>query len=284
MRKLRKCSSANLNTGASKCPPEFGKMKGAILVESGTKLPADLTAESLEGLVHADRPNRVYGIVTFTEYAKNGGEIQTAANGYAGEEATGVSARKDTFTLNRFYPELHAALTKCLNKAWDVYFFDEDNVLYGLNDGTDVLAGYPMTTIYSDATPHPTSSARSTMSVTFSHADPKQAITAFDYVQLGFNPQKLTLGLVEVSLGKLDDKVNGYKIYEVVGGNDVTSIYGPLIVAATTTVINGSTTAVSYDSAADVLTIAAEGGAVISLKSPSTLYESGIKGIEQAAL
>ena len=54
MRKIRSCTNAQLNTGISKCPPEFGKMKGAILVEPGTKLPEDLTGDKLEELCHAD--------------------------------------------------------------------------------------------------------------------------------------------------------------------------------------------------------------------------------------
>lgn len=280
MRKLRKCNAAQLNTGVSKCSPDFGKMKGAIIVERNTKLPADLTADALEKLAHANRPDRIYGIVGFVEYAKNGGEVQTAANGYAGEEVTGISARKDTYTLNKFYPELHASLTKCHNKEWDVYFFDEDNVMYGLNDGTGLLAGVPMTTVYSDATPHPTSSAKATMTVTFSFADAKKAITNFDYASLDFDPQKLVLGLTPVKLEK-EATGNGYKLYEEIGGNDVTSIYGPLISASGNTVISGATTAVTYDEDADTLTIAVSDNAEVKLKSPAVLYENGITGIEQ---
>lgn len=279
MRKLRTCTAAQLNTGVSKCPPEFGKMKGAIIVEAGTKLPADLTAQALEKSVHADRPERVYGIVTFTEYAKEGGEVETAANGYGGEAVTGVSSRKDTYTLDKFYPELHAALTKCYNQAWDVYFFDENNVLYGLNDGTDELAGYPMNSVYSDATPHPTSSEAATMTVTFSHADAKKAITAFDFVELDFNPQRLTLGLTPIKMEKTSDAGNDYKMYEVVGANDVTAIYGPLIADAGQEVVNGTTSAVTYNADAKTLTIVSEGA--VSLKSPAVLLEKGIKGIEQ---
>lgn len=280
MRKLRKCNAAQLNTGVSKCSPDFGKMKGAIIVERNTKLPADLTADALEKLAHANRPDRIHGIVGFVEYAKNGGEVQTAANGYAGEEVTGISARKDTYTLNKFYPELHASLTKCHNKEWDVYFFDEDNVMYGLNDGTGLLAGVPMATVYSDATPHPTSSAKATMTVTFSFADAKKAITNFDYASLDFDPQKLVLGLTPVKLEK-EATGNGYKLYEEIGGNDVTSIYGPLIAASGNTVISGATTAVTYDEDADTLTIAASDNAEVKLKSPAVLYENGITGIEQ---
>lgn len=279
MRKLRNCTSSQLNTGVSKCPPDFGKMKGAILVEPGTKLPADLKADALEKLAHANRPERIYGIGTFVEYAKNGGEVQTSAVGYGGEEITGVSARKDTYTLNRFYPELHAAITKCSSKEWDVYFYDENNILYGINDGTGVLAGFPLANVYSDATPHPTSSAKPTMDVTFSHADAKKSITDFDYVQLDFNPAKVILGLISVKLEKTGESGTKYKLYETVGGYDVTAIYGPLIAESGTNVVNGVTTAVTYNEDDETLTIAADGE--VKLKNPSVLYENDIKGIEQ---
>lgn len=284
MRKLRKCDSAQLNTGVSKCPPDFENMKGAILVAPGTKLPANLTAEKLEELVHADRPGRIYGIVRFTEYAKNGGEVQTSANGYDGEAPTGVSARKDTFTLNKFYPELMASLTKAFNQQWDVYFFDDVNTLFGLSDGSDTLAGYPMTSVYADATPFNTSSAKASMTVTFAHENAKKSITDFDFIQLDFNVQKCVLGLTEVVLAKTSDAGDAYKLYEKVGGNDITAIYGPLIAAAGNTVLEGaSTTAVAYSAESDTITVAASGSATVRLKSPAALFEKEIKGIEQVA-
>lgn len=277
MRELRTCTSAQLNTGVSKCAPKFGKMKGAILVERGHKLPAKLTADMLEKLAHADRPERIYGIVTFTEYAKNGGEVQTSANGYGGEEVTGLSARKDTFTLDNFYPELYAALTKTYAKKWDVYFFDENGILYGLNDGSDLLVGFPMTSVYADATPHPTSSARETMSVTFAFEDAEEAAVSFDYIELPFKPQRLVLGLTAVKLEKVED--NKYKLVEAIGGYDCTAIYGELIAKAGAEVINGSSSAVSYNADDETLTITATGD--VSLKAPSVLYEKEIVGIEQ---
>lgn len=283
MRKLRTCDSAQLNTGVSKCPPNFENMKGAILVPPGTKLPADLTADKLEQMVHADRPDRIFGIIRFTEYAKNGGDWQTAANGYDGEAPTGVSARKDTFTLNKFYPELMAALAKTSDQQWDVYFFDDNNVLYGLKDGTDTLAGYPMTAVYGDSTPFNTSSAKATSNVTFAHENAKRAITDFDFVQLDFNPQKCVLGLTNVRLEKASTSGNSYKLFEDVGGYDVTGIYGPLIAAAGNTVVSGATSALTYDDTTQTLTIATSTGADIRLKSPSVLFENDIKGIEQVA-
>lgn len=283
MRKPRKCGTTQFNSGVSKCPPDFGKMLGAILVADGTKLPADLTGETLEKLVHASGSERVYGIVRFTEYAKNGGEAQTAANGYGPEEFTGFSSRKDTYTLDKFYPELHAAITRNAHLRRGAYFFDENNMLYGINDGTDTLAPYSMASVYSDATPHPTSSAKSTMTVTFAHVDAKSAVVNFDYTQLDFDPIKQTLGLVGVKLEKTATTGNTYKLLEAVGGYDVTPIYGPLIVAAGSTVIDGATSAVTYDEDSETLTIASSAGADIRLKSPAVLYENDIKGIEQMA-
>lgn len=287
MRELRECESSQLYTGVSKCPPEFDNMKGAILVKPGTKLPAKLTASKLEELVHADRPDRVYGIVRFVEYAENGGDVQSSANGYDGESPSGVNARRDTFTLNRFYPELDASLTKSYNEPWDVYFFDGNNFLYGLNDGSDVLAGYPMTSVYSDSTPFNTSGAKATMSVNFSHEDAKRAKTDFDYVKLSFNPLKCILGLTPVRMEAIEINKNGmsgtgsdYKIYEKIGGNDVTAIYGPLIATSHEDVLTGTNTSVSYDSVYNTLMVTSTAGTV-RLKEPSVLFENGIKGIEQ---
>lgn len=283
MRQLRNCESSQLFTGVSKCPPDFGKMLGALLVKPGTKLPAQLTQEKLEELVHADRSERIYGIVGFNEFAKNGGEMQTAANGYGPTLVTGVSARMDTFTLDKFYPELDASLTKTANTPWDVYFIDEDFNLHGINDGTDTLAGYPMGSVYSDSTPIPTSSAAATMNVVFCHKNAKMSKIKFDYQPLGFDPFDLVLGLTPVKMGKVGESGNNYKIYEATGGNDVTSIYGPLIAEAGNTVINGTTTAVTYDEDNKVLTIASSGNAAVSLKSPKVLFANDIKGIEQVA-
>lgn len=280
MRTLRKCTTAQFNSGTSKCQPDFGKMVGAILVPHGTKLPAGLTADKLEELAHADAAERIYGIAKFVEYAKNGGEVQTAANGYGPEEVTGVSARKDTYTLLEYAPELHAALTRNPNKRWDVYFYDENNIIYGLNDGSDTLAGYPMSAVYSDATPHPTSSAKAQMTITFAHEDAKKAIVDFDYEQLTFNPQRLVLGLTPVVLKKTTDAGSAYKLYEAIGGNDVTGIYGPLIADAGSTVISGTATAVTYGEDTDTLTITGTGE--VGLKAAKILYANDIKGIVAA--
>ena len=37
MRPIRTCDDSHLNTGLSKCPVDFARMKGAIIVPYGTK-------------------------------------------------------------------------------------------------------------------------------------------------------------------------------------------------------------------------------------------------------
>ena len=282
MKPYRTCESSQLHTGASKCAPNFEIMRGAILMAPGQKLPADLTADELEKLVHADLPNRAYVIVRFAEYAKNGGEVQTAANGYDGERPTGVSARKDTFTLNAFNPILDASLTEGFNQERDVYFFDGDNILYGIDDGTDEMAGYPMNSVYSDTTPFRTSSASPTQTITFVHSDAKVAKTKFQFRKLAFNinSKSLVTGLIPVEIVPTSDGNGTFKILEQIGGYDVTAIYGPLLVAAGEDVVLAPASAITYNSK-DKTIECAGGNTVPRIAQPSVLLEKGIKGIEQ---
>lgn len=279
MRNLRKCNTGHLNTGISKCPVDFARMKGAIIVPYGSKLPANLSVEALTKQAHADEAERIYGIVGFCEFAQEGGEAQTGAVGYGGLQVTGYSDRADTYTLDKNYPELHASLTKCAGNKFGAYYFDEKNMLYGLNDGTDELAPFPMNTIHSNATPYSTSGSKSTMTVKFCHEDSRAAIENADYIQLDFNPMRATLGLTGVKLIKVGDTGNDYKLIEAVGGYDLTSIFGPLM-ADNTNVISGAT-AVAYDTDKDVLTLTVTGSATPALKAPKLLLEAGISGIEQ---
>ena len=281
MRKLRTCDNAHLNTGVSKCPPSFGKKKMAIIVPYGTKLPANLTADKLEELAHAPVGSRIYGVGVFVEYAKNGGEAQTSTVGYGPEEITGYSPLKETYTLQKFSPELHASFVRAKGVQWGVYFIDENWQLFGENDGTDILAPLPMSNIYTDVTPSPTSSAKESMTITFSYEDTETAYKNYDFTKLDFNPMKLILGLTLVRLEKLGDTESAYKIFENTGGYDVTGIYGPLIVIGGAAVLNGTTTAASYVEETNSLTITTTDNAVPSLKAPSVLYENDIKGIEQ---
>lgn len=276
MRQLRKCTSSRLMTGTPGCLPDMNRIKGAIVCKKGVKLPSPLTADELEKLAHANEAERIYGIFEFVEFAKEGGEPQTSTVGYGSEEVTGFSARKDTFTMKRYNPVLHASITECANHEFDVYYFDEDGKLFGQDDGTDILAGIAMSGIYSNTTQYNTSSNKPEMTVTFCYENAKIADINWDFIKLDFNPGKLTLGLVPV---KLEKDAAGYKLFEVKGGYDLTPIYGPLFAEGGSNLIEGSTSAVGYDEVTETLTISASGD--VKLKSPSVLFAAKIKGIEQ---
>ena len=187
--------------------------------------------------------------------------------------------------MAKYYPELDSSLMNTANSEWDVYLIDEDNFIHGINDGSDSLAGYPMSSVYSESTPMPTSSARASMQVVFCHENAKLSKVAADYHPLGFklNYKITTLGLIGVKLQKTGDSGNDYKLFEVRGGFDVTPIYGPLIADAGSAVISGATSAITYNEDTQTLTIASAAGADIRLKPASVLYENDIKGIEQIA-
>lgn len=279
MRPIRTCESAQLNTGVSKCFLDMGKVKGAILVPRGVKLPAELTGEKLLELCHEDIGARVFPIAPFTEYAKTGGEVQANENGYGGVSASGVSARTDALTLDKFYPELNAALLRSMNQPFDVYYWDESNVLYGINDGTDLLAGFPMSTVYPTAVPHPTSSEAASLIVNFAFEDARASMEKLDFVKLSFNPRNYAKGLTLVELVKAGDAGDEYKLLEKIGGYDLTSTYGSLL-ADNPELVSGAT-AVTYDDDKNTLTLTVDSGATPRLKSPKLLFEAGIEGIEQ---
>ena len=281
MKPIRTCDDSHLNTGLSKCPVDFARMKGAIIVPYGNKLPAQLSLKILTELAHADVNERIYGIGGFCEYAPEGGEAQTGAVGYGGLRVTGYSDRADTFTLDKNYPELHSSLTKSSGKAWSAYFYDEKNYLYGIDDGTDILAPFPMSTIHSNATPYSTSSAKSTMTVKFCHEDARAAIENADYIKLDFNPQRATLGLTAVKLVKVSEDGNEFKLIEKIGGFDLTPTFGSLIADSTTVIEGASASTYNIDKKTLTLTVSGSTSDAPRLKAPKTLLEAGIEGIEE---
>lgn len=277
MSKVRTCRGYSLNTGQSACPYDRDKIVGAILVAHGQKLPSELSGSTLESLCHAARPERVMPILRFVEYAKNGGEVQVSANGYGPNEASDVSQWTDSYTLDKYNDNLNAQLLRTMNSQFDVYFFDRQNVVYGYDDGTDALAGFPMSCVYPTATPYPTSGAKPSLVVNFSYVDARSAMENANFEQLDFNIDSFAYGLVPVKWVSV--AANKYKLVEAVGGLDRTAEFGSLIASNAAQVLNGTTTGVAYDAETETITITG----TPSLKAPSALYTAGIKGIEQAA-
>lgn len=274
MRPTRNCFQADFNSGKSGCPIDYGKIKGAIIVPAGEKLPAGFDGDDLREACHADVPNRIYPVITFVEYAKNGGEPQVSAIGYGPNKVTGINAQTDTFTLDEVDYGLNAELLKSKNMKRDVYYFDENGVVYGVNDGTDVLAGIPMACIYPTIVPHPTSSAKESLTVSFCHVDAEKSQQNYDFITTGIHLEDSLIGLVPVELVKDGD--NKYHIVEKIGGYDRTAEFGATIASNASAVIDGISAATYADGA---LTLTVTQGATPSLKAPSALYAKGIEGI-----
>lgn len=274
MRPTRNCFQADFNSGKSGCPIDYGKIKGAIIVPAGEKLPAGFDGDDLREACHADVPNRIYPVITFVEYAKNGGEPQVSAVGYGPNKVTGINAQTDTFTLDEVDYGLNAELLKSKNVKRDVYYFDENGVVYGVNDGTDVLAGIPMACIYPTIVPHPTSSAKESLTVSFCHVDAEKSQQNYDFITTDFHLEDSLIGLVPVELVKDGD--NKYHIVEKIGGYDRTAEFGPTVATKASSVIDGISAATYADGA---LTLTVTQDATPALKAPSALYASGIEGI-----
>ena len=276
--KIRNCNSQSMSTGVSACPIDLAKVKGALVVPKGYKLPATLDGEALEEACHAASASRVLPILPFVEYAPSGGEVQVSAIGYGPNKANGLSARTDVWTMDKYYLQLASAITKAMNTEWDAYYFDENNVIYGVNDGTDVLAGFSMSTIYNGGMPHPTSGAAATQTIAFCHKDARDSIENIDFEQLAFDIERFAKGLVPVKFVRVGDTgSNKWKLVEALGGLDRTAEFGPTIAQSPTTTLVGITTGVTYNEADATLTIT--GATAPQLKAPADLYTAGVKFI-----
>ena len=275
MRLTRNCIGNALATGKSGCQIDFGKIKAVILVPHGKTLGKSFTAGTFETKCHADIPNRIYPIKTIVEYAKNGGEPQVSAVGYGGSGVNGYSPQTDTFTLDKYSEHLAASISKNANVRFDAYYLDENGLLIGVNNGTDELGGIPMSTVYVNPVPHPTSNAKASLTISFCLEDARAASENFDYVQLDFNPIEELNGLVPVDL--VENAAGKFRVIESIGGYDRTEEFGAAIATGAASVLNGVTTAAYADG---VLTITPAQGATPSLKNPSVLLVNDIPGIE----
>lgn len=264
---------SNFNTGVSVCPLDPGKVKAIILTVHGKKLPATLTADEIEKACHADRPDRIYPIKTVVEYEPSGGEAQTSATGYGPTKITGYSAKTDTYTLDNCDLNLKANLMAIKNAAMDAYLVDENNLIYGMNDGSDELAGIPLSGVYPGGQDFDSSGTDANLTVTLMYQDYEKYVKNADVVQADFDVLSALKGLVYVEF--VNDGSSKYRLKEHYGGLDITEYYGQLLQTNSETAMPGATS-VSYSGG--VLTVAS---GTPSLASPSVLQGAGITGIEQ---
>lgn len=269
----RQCPGvATFNTGNSVCVLDPGKVKAIILVMHGYKLPKTLTADALEAACHADRPGRIFPIKTIVEYAPSGGEAQTSATGYGPTKITGYSPKNDVWTLENYDASLKANLMAAKNTAFDAYFVDENNVIYGMNDGTEELAGIELSGVYPGGQDWDSSGTEANLTIATMFKDYEKYIKNAGVKACDFDVVGALKGLVYVELVSTESKK--YKLVEHFGRLDITPYYGALLQENATTALPGATS-VSY--ANGVITV---GEGEPTLASPSVLQGVGITGIE----
>lgn len=278
MARIRTCPGVGFFTGKSVCEIDYDKIKALVLTKHGVKLDYE-TMDALRTACHADVPNRAYGFPTIINWEPNGGEAQTSQVGYGPNAYNGMSARTDALTLDRYRHYLRAQILKNVEEEFDMYLIDIKNNLYGLNDGTEVLAGVPVT-IYPSGNDHPGASDKASLVVNVVYQDVEEYIMNLDVVPLGFNALSAVYGLMPVTLEKVGSSGNDYKLIEFYGKGDATSKYGQLIADNAAEVLTGATSA-TYDSVKEVLTLTMDSSTTTAtLKSAATLAVKGIYGIE----
>lgn len=278
MTRIRTCPGGTFFTGKSVCEIDYDKVKALVLTKHGVKLPYD-SLDALRTACHADVPNRAYGFPTIINWEPNGGEAQTSQVGYGPNAYNGMSARNDAFTLDRYRHYLRAQILKNVEEVFDMYLIDLKNNLYGLDDGTDTLAGVPVT-IYPSGNDHPGASDKASLVVNVVYQDVEQYIMNLDVVPLGFHALSAVYGLMPVTLEKIGDTGSNYKVVEYYGKGDATAKYGELIADKANVVLTGATAA-TYNADGNVLAITlAQGADAPELKAASVLAANGIYGIE----
>lgn len=243
---FRECAGvAQFNTGTSKCILDPGKVKAIILAMHGYKLPKNVTAEALQAACHDDRPARIFPIKTIVEYAPSGGEANKGATGYGPNKVTSYSAKDDVWTLEDFDSSLKANIMAAKGVAFDAYFVDENNVVYGMNDGTEDLAGIPLSGVYPGGQDWDSSGTEANLTIGTMFKDYEKYVKNADYRVYKFDVVEALTGLVYVELVKIDSGENNYKLKEHFGNLDVTSFFGPALSEGASTCFNGAT-AVTY--------------------------------------
>lgn len=276
MPRIRTCTSHSFFTGKSVCEIDYDKIKYVVLTQHGVKLSYS-SGEALRTQCHAAAGSRAYGFPQIVNWEVNGGDVQTSQVGYGPNAYNGVNARTDTFTMDKFRHYLRSVILKNVDEEFDMYLIDYKNNLYGLNDGTDTLAGIPVT-IYPSGNDHPGASDKASLAVNVVYQDVEEYMLNLDVAPLGFTAASYVYGLMPVSL--VEYATNKYKVIEYYGKGDATAKYGALIADNASNVLSGVSSC-TYDSVNNVLAVGLGQTATGPvLKAASVLATNGIYGIE----
>ena len=278
MKKYRDCGSEIFNTGSSKCPFVPDYVKVIILTPEDMVIKDDELEESLEEMIHANRPGRIYPIGPIAEYAPSGGEAQTSKQGYGPSQITSYSELVEVWTLENYDEGLLANLMKLKNERMRALFIDKNNVVYGQHDTDTTIKGYLMSSIYpSSVQRFKTSGDNATMAVSLVYDDVEKAWIETKSLQSETDLIEKAKGLVWVDVVKVGDSGSNYKVVEHYGKYDLTTAYGALL-AKTEGVWEG-VSAAQYNADDGTLNLTSDG--TPALLSPEQLLTAGIKGIEQ---
>lgn len=278
MKKYRDCGSEIFNTGSSKCPFVPDYVKVIILTPEDMVIEDDELEESLEEMIHANRPGRIYPIGPIAEYAPSGGEAQTSKQGYGPSQITSYSELVEVWTLENYDEGLLANLMKLKNERMRALFIDKNNVVYGQHDTDTTIKGYLMSSIYpSSVQRFKTSGDNATMAVSLVYDNVEKAWIETKSLQSETDLIEKAKGLVWVDVVKVGDSGSNYKVVEHYGKYDLTTAYGALL-AKTEGVWEG-VSAAQYNAADGTLNLTSDG--TPALLSPEQLLTAGIKGIEQ---
>lgn len=276
MSRIRTCAGNSFFTGKSVCEIDYDKIKSLILMKHGVKLTYT-SAETIRTACHADVPNRAYGFPVIINWEPNGGEAQTSQVGYGPTYYNGMSARNDALTLDKFRHYQRASILKNVEETFDMYIIDKMNNIYGLNDGTDTIAGIPVT-IYPSGNDHPGASDKESLVLNVVYEDVEEYMMNLDVVHVDFRVSPAVYGLMPVTLEETETS-GSYKLVEYYGKGDATAKYGTALATAATTAMN-NVTAATYNATSNVLELTVSSGQTPSLKAASVLCGAGIYGIE----
>ena len=281
MSRIRTCKTDSFFTGQSVCEIDYGRIRGMVLVEHGTKLSYS-TLANLRTACHADVPGRAYGFPAIINWEPSGGEAQISQVGYGPNAYNGMSPRTDAFTLDAFRHYLRAQILKNANKVFDMYLFDGNNNIYGLNDGEDVLAGIPVT-IYPSGNDHKGASDNPMLIVNVVYQDVEDYMMRLDVEPLDYDVLTAIYGLMPVEVEKVGSSGSNYKIVEKYGRADATTKYGALLSGTSATSMWDGITAATYDAENNyiTMTLASQSDAPV-LKKASVLCAQSVYGIEPA--
>lgn len=219
------------------------------------------------------------------EYAPAGGEVQTSQVGYGPVIITGYSETSDQFTMYDSDVQRRASIISNLNTAFDAYYVDDDNIIFGVEDDAAgenefPMKGFPLSGIGLGGTKFKTSSSAATDVLTLYTKDYAQNESKFMAYPVGFSlVTKLEVsGIRLVQWVKQEN--NKWKLIDKSTKSDMSNYYGDTMKSKATTVFTG-VSSVTYEEGEFTFTFTS-GTTVPKLKAPSVLQANGIVGIEQA--